>query len=893
MNELSTLDTIESSLRERIDIEELREARRLGWLIEDPDRRRARYFDGRFLAAPDLTRDQRYFLSRQLDLGRASGGGVIQGLELERGSRTGTLLVAPGHGVTPAGDSVLIRETVTLDVMDVPTIARLDATFGLEVRPRAPVRNISGLFVIALRNVEYTANPVATYPRDLQVQRRIEDGEIIEATAITLIPFESVAPAEVSRAGQARLAREIFVRQAAPSVPAEALPIGVVALRRGAVEWVDRYLVRRDASVDDSLGFGLPHRAVREAFLRQYQEHLDGVAPSASTAPVAASDHFEALPAFGPLPRASLAVEGDQLVQTFFPPELRVELTILPRDELAALQEESIQLPPIDLRARAALAEATSVQIFIPVPRADFAGYVSRLEGKLTRFPLARNLRPRARKDLNDTLIDFRERVARLPQGGPVAVNLAPWDEALRSVGTSGRLFYARRRALTQVAFSLSRFQTLPPDSPNPSETLQNVVLDRLVAAEELPRPDDDPRTQSERLRFDFMLQRASSEVLMRVEALLSRALFAAPLFVNGVVAELAYRTRIRLDDVVSGASREPAIGIGDGVIAPLGSAPVRVRALRVSDVERVRTRYTRPSLGGGLSIFSAAQLTSNVRTALAESFRIPELDEALRQIPEGADRQAFAAEILASAQRGDIGALRDMVDLQFSPADVEEFLPIPGFPGSAVAIERGEGRLYALIHAFAAPTIRTRLNALFDPNATPPRPNFAQPVIVSMVLAEFVVHAWQLALQSAAGGHDFNNLTTLLGRIANWDQAAPLDFNLEDLTGTGSAQPNLTDGNGNLTQMFTRWETLEAALPAGALATLPSVLESNGFTMTQERFRILGLAGDGRNLARRILAANSAQRTAMINLLNTTIDARGANLLSIVRAVAEGSLPA
>jgi len=892
MNELSTLDFTETSPRELVDIEELREARKLGWLIEDPDRRRPRYFDGRFLTGSDLIRDQKYFLSRQLDFGRMSGGGVINGLDVQVGDPPVVLLISPGHGVTPSGDSVMIRDTVTVDLTDVPTIQRLDATFGLEVRPNAPVRNISGLFVVALRNVEYTANPVATYPKDLQTQRRIEDGAIIEATAITLIPFQSVAPTDLGRAGQARLAREIFLRKISTEVPAEALAIAVISVQRGQIQWVDRYLVRRDASVDDSLGFGLPHRAVREAFLRQYVEHL-AVIPQA--VPFAASDRFQALPPFGPLPKGNLEIVGNQFLQSYFPAEFNVELTIIPEDELAALQEEAVALPPIDLRARATTAEATSVQMLIPVARTAYANFVSRLEGRLTRSPLPRSLRPRSRKDLGDILVELRGRILRLSADVPVDVNLQPWQDALAAVPFDS-LFYTRRRRFSEVAFSFSRFQAFPPDSPNPSETLSNVVSARLIAAHEIPQPDADPLTQTERLRFDFMLRKTTNEVLLRIEELLGRALFDAPLFVNGVVAELAFRTRVRLDDLlISADARQSVIGTDAGVIAPEGSAPVRVRALRLHDVEQVVSRYTRSNLGQGFAVFTASDLTDDVRAVLAESFRIPELDQALRDLAAPADKQAFAAAILENAQNGDIGALRDMVDLQFAPPDVDEFLPIPSFDGSKAAIEVGEGRLYHLIHAFADPGIQRRLSNLFDPNAIVARPNFNQHVIISTVLAECLVLGWTLDL---VGGDDFARVNELFTKVLNWDPTDPLGFPVEDLAGNA----NVTVNNSLLTEMFDAYETLESDALAGDLATLTNVLRVNGLPLEQNRFRMFGLTQSSVSLIVRLIDNPRTDETAadvvakLITFTNSGIvrDARSPSFLESLTTIASGGkLPA
>ena len=51
-----------------------------GSLVIDSQRSRPYWFDGRFLAARDLQREQDYFLQRQADLGQAAGFSVIHGL---------------------------------------------------------------------------------------------------------------------------------------------------------------------------------------------------------------------------------------------------------------------------------------------------------------------------------------------------------------------------------------------------------------------------------------------------------------------------------------------------------------------------------------------------------------------------------------------------------------------------------------------------------------------------------------------------------------------------------------------------------------------------------------------------------------------------------------------
>src|SRR3982750_4489079 len=84
-----------------------------GALVQDPRRQRPLYFDGRFLAARDLIRDQQYFLTREADLGQAAGSGVAVGLLVRQGAEAQSLAIGTGHGITPAGELVqLPREIV-------------------------------------------------------------------------------------------------------------------------------------------------------------------------------------------------------------------------------------------------------------------------------------------------------------------------------------------------------------------------------------------------------------------------------------------------------------------------------------------------------------------------------------------------------------------------------------------------------------------------------------------------------------------------------------------------------------------------------------------------------------------------------------------------------------
>src|SRR5436309_12546753 len=90
-----------------------------------PDSRRTRplFFDGKFLTAADLNREQNYLLTRQADLARSLGFGVVRGLRVSMVSNAAaSVLVTTGHGLTPAGETVLLPADKTVDLSEVPRL---------------------------------------------------------------------------------------------------------------------------------------------------------------------------------------------------------------------------------------------------------------------------------------------------------------------------------------------------------------------------------------------------------------------------------------------------------------------------------------------------------------------------------------------------------------------------------------------------------------------------------------------------------------------------------------------------------------------------------------------------------------------------------------------------
>lgn len=448
-------DARKGSRREVIDQDEQARLLASHTLFVDTRRRRPKYFDGRFLTARDLTRDQTYFLTRQADLGRAMGAGVVDGLMVEEGATATSLRIQPGLGVTPSGEIVSIPAPFTVDLADIPATQRLNAALGVSLRPLDPARSRSGLFVLALRPVEFTANPIASYPTTITGPRSVEDGEIIEATAATLIPFPDEGDAGEWNQRRARAAHQIFVERALRSVPAGVLPLAMLAVDRNIVQWLDPFLVRRELAVwqGEVLGLGLGTKALRYAQVQQYEAHLQDVLRDRGTRGqrFAAADHFLALPPVGRLPLAALDVTD--FSQIYFPPEVEVELSLIPDDEVPVLLEESLALPPIDLTLGVDEQDSTSVLILVPVDRTKLDEWKARLTTVRRAFKVAAPGLVAKRSPL-ELLQGLRLPRLVLPQGPATNPQDAAWREAIQSAADAGtgQLWYVRRRNLSTTS---------------------------------------------------------------------------------------------------------------------------------------------------------------------------------------------------------------------------------------------------------------------------------------------------------------------------------------------------------------------------------------------------------------------------------------------------------
>jgi hypothetical protein len=377
------------TLRKKVHVSALDKYTKGGSIFIDYRRSRPRWFDGRFLKAADLNREISYFLTRQADLAVSGGTGVVEGLLVSENGAT-RLKISRGYGMTFDGERVFLPKDVDINIHNIPLAQQINAELGLSKKPLPSLRSLSGIYIVALRALSFTANPTASYPVDVAGERRLKDGDVIEATAITLVPYEyPMGPSLFAQSSdqslmahqrRAQIAHSIFTEVAENKLPASTLPLAMLDLRRGAVHWVDNNMVRRDmgAVFSDDLGFGFVPRHLRRAHFKQYDEMIDEILAERPHARFAAAEYFVSLPSAGRMPSAS--VDMSTLTQYYFPESMDVEISVIPEDELATLVEESLLLPPIPLTGEEDELAAHSVMVFLPVPRQVFYGLTKKLK---------------------------------------------------------------------------------------------------------------------------------------------------------------------------------------------------------------------------------------------------------------------------------------------------------------------------------------------------------------------------------------------------------------------------------------------------------------------------------------------------------------------------------
>jgi hypothetical protein len=228
-------------------------------------------------------------------------------------------------------------------------------------------------------------------------------------------------------------------------------------------------MVRREVGAESTLAAGLAQRprALLEAWLKQHQDHMDDIETATVQAGFAAVRQFETLPPVGPLPASTLRFETQlgrlTLLQSYFPPLVDCEFAFVPSDELAALVQESLALPAIDLRASDADLDHLSVLIVAPVTRQQLEAHKRTLQTVVTPVKAASAGLISKRSPLESLLrIGQPELLIRplppttlspdfLAQAWQSAIDAAR-TEANATMGGRGMFWYLRKRQLPYTA---------------------------------------------------------------------------------------------------------------------------------------------------------------------------------------------------------------------------------------------------------------------------------------------------------------------------------------------------------------------------------------------------------------------------------------------------------
>lgn len=581
MNDIKT-----GPARELIDLGELQKWQAKGTLVTDDRRRRPLWFDGRFLDAQALNAEQNYFLARQSDIGRVAGFGVITGLGVRaHPTKARTITVEAGLGLTPSGSQVVLSQQLEVDLAAVAEEQRLDASFGLSAIPKASPFNRTGLYIVALRTVEYTGNPVSAYPTQIDAPRTVHDGSVIEATAVSLIPYPDPGAGSELEQRRKYVAREIFFDESLKGQPENVLPLAMLALDHGILKWLDVFMVRREIGLRErnTWGLGLSPRPLRAAHLRQYDVHLQELqARLGSNARIIASEHFSILPPAGPMPVSG--INGADFSQSFFPAEMDVEFSIVPEDELPALIEDSMLLPPLDLTLSGEAQESTSVMVVMPVARHQFRGLSQSLPTLTRELTPAQPGMLAKRKPITALNQLLLRRLATV-----VAPEVVTTDSLWRTeLGKQNQLWYLRRRNLQYKAEVTSWAVAMKGD-----EVATDTLVNERIAALSL------------KTRFNALLSRATSSGAAEVNAFM-----ASPLILNG-------------SDAVAKAA-----------VAELEKS----ESLDSLSVMKLTERFTDPAFGEGLSRIESSDViagNSRVMDNVVKSGLLPQLDLLSRTLPE------------------------------------------------------------------------------------------------------------------------------------------------------------------------------------------------------------------------------------------------------------------
>ncbi len=421
--------------------------------IADIDSRlsRTHYFDGRLLTAEDLERDQVYLDERLREAGKVLGEGVAQGLELSFDLYSGVLTLTAGLGITRLGRILQLDSELTVNVTDSALIAQLNS---------GRYRHFNrGLYAVVLNYTEVATDLAEVFPTDLASKRGSDYASVTEAVQMGLVPLPLALPQQDELFARASLMRTLQDNELVDDlIPGDSLPLGILAIRNDAPEWLDTELLRhpprRAADTSGNL------QDLYRQYANLYSDVMSLRQSKALSAEFSASEYFTLMPAAGALPKA--AIDAEQGVQSFFPEHYRVHIAPLRLAEMDLMVQESLPLPPLDLKSK----DVVDIMILVPLTNSDYG----RLAAQLERPGMVQERSLEAMDPLRLTLY------AR-PAPHEIDTDADVWREILSTVSGDSVLYVRRplRAAETMVSgivlangFELPE-DTLPPPAEVPS----------------------------------------------------------------------------------------------------------------------------------------------------------------------------------------------------------------------------------------------------------------------------------------------------------------------------------------------------------------------------------------------------------------------------------------
>jgi hypothetical protein len=327
---------------------------------------RTHFFDGRLLTAIDLERDQQYLDQRLREVGKVIGSGVLDGLSMSFEKSSGLLTVESGHGISAGGRVLHLDSRLIVDLDDRSLISQLNS---------GQYRQLNrALYCVVLKYVEVATDVAEVFPTDLSTKRGADYALVTEAVQLGLVPLPIAQPQQSELKTRASLIAELADDSTWEHlIPYDSISLGIVAISQDQAQWIDAELTRKN--IHELQGDFVPSTAMlARRYCSVYKSILSERLSGALNNDFAATDYFTTLPPSGLLPKDT--INPMQGTQHFFPENYKVNIAPVRQSDLALIEEESLLLPPLQLRN--GLPE--DVVVLVPLTDESYGYFSQQLE---------------------------------------------------------------------------------------------------------------------------------------------------------------------------------------------------------------------------------------------------------------------------------------------------------------------------------------------------------------------------------------------------------------------------------------------------------------------------------------------------------------------------------